>query len=934
MNIKLLYPYYLALLLVLPLLVWLFRTASANLPRWRKILLLSVRTLVILLLVLGVSGLSLSRSSRAVHVLFVLDLSASIDEQSRAQAMRYIRQSMQAMKPEDTAGLVVFGADPSLEVSPQPYWHLGDIRSTVNAEGTNIAKALRLALASFPGSGKRRIVLLTDGNETSGKATEAAVMAKSLGVEITVVPLSTLRKGNEVRLERIQVPEKVRQLERYEVKVVVWSRQKSEGKLVLLKNGYFLEEETVQLQPGKNRFTFLDVASEEGLQTYEAVINAAEDQIAENNRSAAFTEVLGRSKVLLVYQDRLESPQLVQALQTQGILVEARPWTELPDTLHGLLAYDAILFDNVSGLGLSLAKMELLERYVRDGGGGFLMLGGDQSFGAGGYYQTPVEALLPVNMDIPSRMTVPSLCMVLVIDKSDSMGGYVDEASRFASRDRVTTKLEVAKMASFAAIKLLNPFDRVGLLAFNTDYQWVVPITEAGKREEIAYKLSSLKPGGGTDLYKGLQEGFRELSQVRAMKKHLIALSDGLTQKMDFQSLIERIAQHKITVSTVALGEDADRKLMENIARWGGGRSYYTSDPMNVPRIFTTETVLVSRGLVEEREFRPQMAMKNSILRGFEEGDFPPLYGYVLAYAKPTAETLLVTDKGDPLLVAWRYGLGRAVAFTSDLKGRWGKSWLQWTEFPRLIGQLVRWTQRQSSPETVQPTFQIAEERGTITADVLNAQQEFLNYLHLQGTVVLPDRQREEITLSQIAPGRYQGTFSVPMRGEYYVTLFGEGPQGAIEPKTFGVAVPYSSEYLWLEPNYALLNKIAALTGGEVAALNAPRGKALFTATTEDLAAYREIWFPFVLAALLLFFFDIVLRKLVLPEQLTQRLRDWKSQRQVQPQPALSYEELNAMLQEQGKSRERRERAQRQMWERDPTNAARFYVARMKEGRR
>lgn len=935
MNLRFLYPEYLIFLLAIPGLIWLFRSAAAGLPRWRQVLLLITRGGVVVLLILGLSGLSLSRSSRAVHVMFVIDFSSSVSEESRNQALQYVRQAIQGMKDEDTVGLVVFGAEPSLEMAPRPSWNLEKIHSTVNTEGTNISKALQLALASFPAEGTRRLVLLTDGNETIGRAMEAAIIAKSLGVEIFTVPLATLRKGHEVRLERIQAPEKVRRGEQYEVRVVIWSREKSSGKLVLLKNGYFLEERDVQLHPGKNNVVFSEVTSEEGLYTYEAVINVPTDQIAENNRFATFTEVLGSPKILLVYEGELESRSLIQALQTQGIEVEARPWTEIPDTLHGLLSYDAILFDNVSGLGLSFAKMELLERYVRDGGGGFIMLGGDRSFGAGGYYQTPIEEMLPVSMDIPSRMTVPSLAMVLVIDRSDSMGGYVDETSRFGSRERATTKLEVAKMASFAAIKLLNPFDQVGLLAFNTDYQWTVPMTEAGRREQIAYKLASLTPSGGTDLYVGMEEGFRQLSQIRAMKKHLIALSDGLTQKMDFRSLVARMVDQKITVSTVALGEDADRQLLQDIAAWGGGRSYYTNDPMNIPRIFTTETILVSRGFVDEREFQPQMQMESAIFQGIDWHNIPPLRGYVLTYAKPTAETILVTDKGDPLLVAWRYGLGRSVAFTSDLKGRWGTTWLQWKDFNQLVGQLVRWTQRKYSPEHLQATFSIQENQARITVDALNERGEFINHLHLTGSVVLPDRHRSPLTFSQTAPGRYQGAFTIPISGEYYVTLSSNGSEREIGPKTFGLAVPYSAEYLLLEPNTALLEQLASVTGGTMTLLEEKPGNRFFTAFQEDVTTYKEIWFPLALAALLLFFLDILLRKLVLPEQLTSRLKTLATQWTEKPVTVSpSYAELTTVLRERGEARRKQERTQRQLWEVDPTNAARFYVARMKGERR
>jgi hypothetical protein len=295
--------------------------------------------------------------------------------------------------------------------------------------------------------------------------------------------------------------------------------------------------------------------------------------------------VVGRPKILLVYDPPERSTALVAALRQQGFEIQTRPWQELPQTLGGYMEYAALIFDNVPSFGISVSQMETLERYVRDMGGGLLMVGGEKSFGAGGYYRTPLEKILPVDMDIPTKMSLPSLCLVMVIDRSDSMA--VASAARQPRSASKRTPMEVAKIAAFSAMKLLNPFDQVGVLAFNADWEWTVPITEAGKREQIAGKLAALTHAGGTDLYKALQEGLRALKEVRAVKKHLIAMSDGLTPNMDFEALMQDAVDHNITVSAVALGKDADRTLMDAIAHWGHGRSYYTDEALSVPRIFT-----------------------------------------------------------------------------------------------------------------------------------------------------------------------------------------------------------------------------------------------------------------------------------------------------------------------------------------------------------
>jgi von Willebrand factor type A domain len=368
------------------------------------------------------------------------------------------------------------------------------------------------------------------------------------------------------------VPARVNVSEPLDVRVVVSSQQAAPAQLLLFRDQTLIGEREIELRPGKNSQVFSDTLEDPGLHRYEAVVNVAGDPRTENNRNIAFTDVVGKARVLVVYGEEGPPNELAQSLTVQGLAPELRRWTELPQALSDFLKYDAIILDNAPGLGVSLSKMEAMEKYVRDGGGGLIMLGGDRSFGPGGYYRTPVERALPVNMDVPAKMTIPSLALMIVIDKSDSMGGYIGDGSRGGRPTQGTTKLELAKMASFSAITLLNPFDQVGLVAFNTDTEWVIPLTEAGDRERIGTKLSALNHSGGTDVYKGLVEGFQALAQVKAIKKHLILLSDGLTPKADFEGLVRQMAQQRITVSTVALGEDADKWLMSQVADWGQGR--------------------------------------------------------------------------------------------------------------------------------------------------------------------------------------------------------------------------------------------------------------------------------------------------------------------------------------------------------------------------
>ena len=918
---RVLYPWFIALLLLAPLLLLWLRRSQRRLAPLRRRLLTGLRLLALLLLVGGLTRLAVTPADEQVNVVFALDVSHSVGPAVRERALDFIRTVGGAKGAQDGAGLVVFGADAYLEQGVAARFTAPDIASEVDGSATNLARALQVSATGFPAQGAKRLVLLSDGNETVASAAEAVLIARSLGVSVFPVALGPGRQAPEVRVENLIAPRQVRMGAPYHVEAVVFSSTEAPASLELFREGAFVERQEVVLRPGKNRHRFSEQAGDEGMQLYQIVVNSAHDTMAENNRWQAFTEVQGRPKVLRLYDPPDREAPLVQALRQQGLDVRSLPWQDLPHMLGDYLEYAALVFDNVPGFGISVSQMEVLERYVRDMGGGVLMLGGEKSFGAGGYYRTPLEKILPVDMDVPTKVSIPSLAMVMVIDRSDSMGSRVSGAPSSGFGDR-TTKLEVAKIAAFSSMKLLNPFDKVGVLAFNAEWKWSVPMSEAGKREQIAGRLAALTHGGGTDLFKALQEGLRTLREVPAVKKHLIALSDGLTPNMEFESLMRDAVADNITVTTVALGQDADRTLMDAIAHWGKGRSYYTDDALNIPRIFTAETILVSRSLIEEGPFQPRLQRRHELLRGVGIDETPPLHGYVVTYGKPAAEVLLTTPADDPLLAVQRYGLGHTAAFTADLGPRWGKEWLSWPQFGPFTAQLVRWVQRTATPESVDVQVDVRDGQAVVRADVYDPEDRFVNRLDLQGSRVLtPQKDTLPLQLEQTAPGRYQGRFAVSGRGEYLLSLVGRQGEATIGPKTVGIALPYSAEYRGLDVNHALLTRLAERTGGQVLRAEAPEEAAgvLFSpppAAGGAAAPGRppsDFWPWFLLAALCVFVAEIAVRQISLPAAWTARRQDRQPARP--PRPGYSYAELEAIVHRRAEDHRRRSidlRARRQ----------------------
>src|SRR2546430_13243792 len=333
--------------------------------------------------------------------------------------------------------------------------------------------------------------------------------------------------------------------------------------------------------------------------------------------------------------------------------------------------------------------MTMIRDYVRDQGGGLIMVGGEESFGLGGYYRTPIEEALPVTMEVKQKVEIPSLAVVLSIDRSGSMAMTTDDKA---------TKLDIAKEASHLVVDLLDDRNEVGVMSWDTEFIWDVAMRSVRDKAAIHHAIATIKAGGGTDGYPALKESYAVLFERPALLKHVIFLSDGQMTRGDFQGLLRRMSKDKITVSTVAIGKDADVQLMVDIAKWGKGRFYCTEDSQTIPRIFTLETQLASNASLVEQPFKPQLtSASHEAMQDIHWKSSQPLGGSVATTLRPTAELVLMSHQEDPVLATWRFGLGRAAAFTSDAKAKWAVLWLRWRDFNKFWAQMTRWTLRSGS---------------------------------------------------------------------------------------------------------------------------------------------------------------------------------------------------------------------------------------------
>ncbi len=833
------------LLLLLPVAWWLERRSLVLVGNARRRIAAVLRTVVILLLVLALAGLRIERRSDDLTVIFAIDRSESVSDREVERAVGMVNESLATRRQRDQAAVIVFGEDALVERPPGPLPRIDKLESAPARSFTDISKAIRLAVGLFPEGTQRRIVLFTDGNENLGSAGADATVAGANDIPVDVVPLRPA-PGEEVLVEGVTVPEKLDRKKPFEVKIAVRSTYAGPATLRLYKDRNFIGQNEVNLTEGKNIFVFPQSEADAGFHTYEAMVDTPRDTVRDNNQAGAFTLVYGEPKVLLAGAEA-DTKYLREALAIENIPVETAP--TVPANAAEAENFDAIFLCNLGAENLTDGQLRLMRTYCGDLGGGLAMIGGESSFGLGGYRNTPVEEALPVTMDIKNKKNFPSLGLVILVDKSGSMSGALPGSGK--------QKVELAAEAAVASLEALSERDHIGVIGFDSAAKWDAPFQQAKDKPAIAASIRSLRAGGGTDAIPAFNLAMRTLGSTPLQLRHIIFISDGMVQPGDYARVTQELRALKATVTAVGIGPDADRPFMEKMSADNGGRSYFTSDPGSIPRIFTKETVIVQRSYLVEEEFAPKIAGQNDILKGI--AGFPALGGYVATEEKDRSETLLKSPRGDAVLSVWHYQGGKSLAWTSDARDRWATRWVGWGDFKKFWGQATRWVMRNRRSGVLTPRLVVENGTGRVTADAVNDRGEFVNFLALEAAVVTPDLQTRRVTLRQTAAGHYEAEFDARGVGTYLASVQGKG----VDAATAGASVGYPAEYRSLKPNQILMEQVASATGGRMN----PAAGDFFRPGAAGVETVRELWYHLLWVALLLFLADIASRRLFLDEE-------------------------------------------------------------------
>lgn len=851
MGINFVQPLFLLLLLPIIYLLYSWWRQQKQMPIGRKAAIATIRSILFLLLVLALAGTQLLTPIQAKTIVFVVDRSASMKDDLRI--MSFLREAVEQKRAEDKYAIVSVGAEAAVDQPLTMRPEISPLGVEVNRHATNLAEGIRLASAMIPSNARGKVVLLTDGIATSGDAARQTKLSSDRGIAVEAVSLQQ-PQGDEVVLTSVQVPQHLYAGEEYGISVDVESTLATEAILRLYEGNREAGQQIVQIDKGKNRFVFSQKAMQEGFHRFRVEIEPKQDTVQANNQATAYTEVAGSPVILVAEGHPGAATNLVQALEASSLKVEVRDLALLPKELDGYKQYATVILADVPATQMGDADMERMRTAVRDLGMGLIMTGGSDSFGMGGWFQTPIEEALPVHMDLKGKEQLPSLGLQLVIDKSGSMTGDA----------RGLDKMELAKEAAIRATTMMNQQDYIGVIAFDGDPWEVVKPQTVTKLNEIQQQIGSIVADGGTDIFPALQMAYESVKTMKTQRKHVILLTDGQSgMQDDYQGLLQQMAGENITVSTVAVGDDADTHLLQMIAEWGKGRYYFANDAESIPKIFSKETALASRTFIVEKPQVPAL-MGAGAWASLQQG-LPPLRAYVATTPKQTAETSLMSMDEDPILTRWQYGLGRSVAWTSDLEGKWAPDWVSWGGNSRLWNEIVAWTLPQITEGEWKTQTVLDGTRGKVTV-TLPAGKAMPQ--ELEAVVLNQDMERELIRLKPIAPGVMEGNFDTNDPGTYLIQIVEKAQGKVAASQTTGLTVSYSPEYGMPSDGEKELRSWLIVGGGK----QISQAGEVFGGTLPDKWDTQSISQWLLMLAALLLPLDVAVRRLQLPDHWWMRL--------------------------------------------------------------
>jgi Ca-activated chloride channel family protein len=799
-----------------------------------------LRTAAMALLILALAQPLWSTGASAPATVVVVDRSQSLSGDTSTSVVDWLNSALGSAGSNDRAAIVTFGGNavvdqPAGDASGMAFDSTSDDQLDTGA--TDISAALAMA-RTLPVGNTRRIVLVSDGAENSGSALEQASQASSENTPIDVLPVDGIG-SRDLRIDGVTAPDKIWLGESMTVQASVVASEEGSGKVSLKSGDTVLASQDADFRVGLNTFTFALDDLEAGFHQLEVVVDpgSANDAYTENNSQPFGVVVRDAPHLLFVSREGADNSFLIDKLRSMGVQITSALPTDIPERLSDLTEYDAIVLDNIPASDLTVGQIAALRQGTQEFGRGLIVIGGTSAYGPGGYANTPLEDLLPVDVKVTEGKERQRVALLLVIDKSGSMA--LDPVQS-------VSKIDMAKEAVQLAAGALLDGDEIAILAFNDRQQWIMRLTKIdgqSDRDRINAAVNELDSDGGTEIYPALDVGFDELSKSDADVRHIVLLSDGKSStgtKESYTKLIEEMRQSGTTLSTIAIGEDADTDLLQYLAEEGNGKYHAAENPQEIPQLTLQEAQSAGSQSVVRGEFQPIQSSASPIMTGFEPEDLPQISGYDYAETKSGAQTVLTSDRDDPVLAKWQYGLGRVVAWTADDGVDFANEWQNWDGYADFWENVVQW----ALPDPERGSVEVSSERsGSDALIILSSSGDTGDYVDLSNATVTitgsDGSATDGLTPYQSAPGEWQVRVANPQAGAYEISV----DTGSGSPTLSTFSIPPSPE-LKPDPDAgALMQQLADRTGGRVLSLDDPG--TLFDAPAGDgggIASYRAIW--------------------------------------------------------------------------------------------
>ncbi len=748
--------------------------------RYRGRFYLVVRGVSALLILLALLGVSINKRSGVNTTVFLVDISNS-NEQNLPEMERYLDDALSIMPGNNQYGIVTFGKDSLVEQFLTQEDHFSRIMSLPDKTATSFEEAVSRALAMLPSEGAGRIVILTDGRETRGDLAGTASALAARQVELLAMVYETVQ-GQDAYVEQVVLPGYLYQGDMYSMTVTVESNYETDAQLQIWMGTMQTESYDVHLNRGTNQFRLRQQVTGESVESFEVRVAAPGDTCGENDSYHAYSVVDSVPKVLLISGMEEDSRQYEEVLRSAGSNYSVVSAINAPETLEGLLAYKSILLENVYLPDLPEGFLDNIETYVKDYGCGLVCMGGEDSFALGGYRESVLETVLPVDMLLRGVDEIPSTAMIMVIDHSGSMG---------AATGTGATSLDLAITAAETAVDQMRSTDYVGVLTFDDTYSWVVEPVQASDKETIKAQIETIAEGGGTTIQPALLAALEGAAGCDAGIRHVILLTDGQGESRNYNDVIEAYTGGNVTLSTVAVGDGSDMRLLQRLADNCGGRYYYSDIASEIPKIFAQEVFLSGDTYLQNGEFSLAVNSSHEITRELFEGGWPSIYGYVSATPKNASSVLIASEKDDPVLTVMQYGLGHTAAWNTDVTNQWTAAYAGENDYVQLWRRIIDFSVGNTA--IGEDTMDVLT-AGGVTSIVYNA-LDFSEQTKVEAVYTDPEGNTQTAPLHATAPGRYEAKLDTDLSGLYSLSVRRLEDGSIANTVTTATAVQYSDEY-------------------------------------------------------------------------------------------------------------------------------------------